>query len=504
MSRPEKLNVFIGVPSYGGNGGIASEHPDVRDWLIKTIVTMKADPRIGKVVWHTFNDTPITMVRNEIVECAKEQDCQILVMVDSDQAPDLYLGKDPDAKPFWQTSFEKIWEHYEKGPIVIGAPYCGPPPHPTHGGGESVYVFTWVGMEASTYGGRAFTTPVMNQISRPQANMMSGIQECAALPTGVIAYDMRCFDHIEHPYFDYEWSDKTRRKKASTEDVYNTRNISLAIMLRLGYNPCFCNWDAWAGHWKPKCVGRPYALTVEAVAENLREAVLDGVSNQEKLVTVNYGAPDEPKSEPQWAERHGEAHGVEVPDEDWKTQEHLLRKITAARSDDTPFIIVEVGTWVGNNAVRMSDLLDSLGVEHRIFCVDTFAGSRNDVTGQIADQNGGSMYRQFLANTQHKGAKIISIIADSLKGPSKVPFDADYIFIDADHDFEAVAADIATWWPKLKDGGFIVGHDYACYPGVQGAWEDVVVGRWGIPLDTDGGNVCWVQKPVEELVGAEG
>lgn len=37
----------------------------------------------------------------------------------------------------------------------------------------------------------------------------------------------------------------------------------------------------------------------------------------------------------------------------------------------------------------------------------------------------------------------------------------DFVYIDADHTHEAVAADLEAWWPKLKDGGLFCGDDYA-------------------------------------------
>lgn len=35
----------------------------------------------------------------------------------------------------------------------------------------------------------------------------------------------------------------------------------------------------------------------------------------------------------------------------------------------------------------------------------------------------------------------------------------DFVFIDADHTYKSVLADIAAWAPKVREGGYITGHD---------------------------------------------
>ena len=43
----------------------------------------------------------------------------------------------------------------------------------------------------------------------------------------------------------------------------------------------------------------------------------------------------------------------------------------------------------------------------------------------------------------------------------------DFVFIDADHSYEAVADDISCWRPKVRVGGWLGGHDYnRHFPGV--------------------------------------
>lgn len=36
----------------------------------------------------------------------------------------------------------------------------------------------------------------------------------------------------------------------------------------------------------------------------------------------------------------------------------------------------------------------------------------------------------------------------------------DFVYIDADHTFEGCHADLMAWYPKVKSGGIIAGHDY--------------------------------------------
>lgn len=43
----------------------------------------------------------------------------------------------------------------------------------------------------------------------------------------------------------------------------------------------------------------------------------------------------------------------------------------------------------------------------------------------------------------------------------------DFVYIDGNHCFEYVVADLAAWTPKVRDGGIIAGHDYKNWGGIQ-------------------------------------
>lgn len=50
---------------------------------------------------------------------------------------------------------------------------------------------------------------------------------------------------------------------------------------------------------------------------------------------------------------------------------------------------------------------------------------------------------------------------------------ADFVFIDAGHSYLAAKADIAAWRPKVRPGGFLMGHDYhPKFPGVIRAVDE--------------------------------
>lgn len=264
----QKLKVSFAHFAYGGNGGISTETPDIRQWQVPLVASVSQDPRIESISLMLYSDTPITMTRNRAIQDARANGVDVLVMVDSDMRPDMYVGQDPDAKPFFQTSFDYLFENYHKGPVVIGAPYCGPPPH------ECVYVFRWNNMRSDTQN----PDFQLEMYDRHTAAKMDGIQECAALPTGLIMFDVRAFDLIEpktaadKPYAYYEWSDLYATNKASTEDVTMTRDISLVGTQRLGYNPVMCNWSSWAGHHKPLIVGKPQFIEAKDVSSKLKQS----------------------------------------------------------------------------------------------------------------------------------------------------------------------------------------------------------------------------------------
>lgn len=496
---PAKVNVLVGQFCYSSNGGYSAILPQIGDWWAKVYHEMMVDERINVVAKVNLSDTPITMTRNQLLRKAVAGKFDIVLMLDSDNEPDLYVGHDSAAKPFWQSSFDFAYRRLTQGlPTCIGAPYCGPPPHPTGGGCENVYVFKWLNWESVTEGyGGAEVAPY----DRNEAALMTGIAPAAALPTGLMLLTVNALEAIKPPYFRYEWKDAWEAEKASTEDVYFTRNLAMAGRMKWGAPIVFANWDAWAGHHKPKCVGKPVVLRLEQVCETFAEAVRNNFGAQEQMVFVNPEMGDAERAKIQTENCQSFSVSVaplndspQLPGEvemrfghrfrhlGWRSNiedRYALEMVVQHLPDDMDLQGVEVGSWVGDSAVTI------LTTRERLFltCIDTFDGSKTDMTSEIADglktaAGERVVIQTFLDNLLPYKGRFTAFRAESLTHATmQAPVSLDFIYIDAGHSYEEVKADIAAWLPKLKHAphAIIAGHDYndKQFPGVKQAVDEM-------------------------------
>jgi hypothetical protein len=274
------------------------EEPETVDWLMELVSSCDRDPRLAETEVVRIADTPITMTRNDAVLRAVQGGYDLLLMVDNDMAPDCESRAktpDPEAKPFWPVALDFVLNH--PGPCVVGAPYCGPPPD------ENVYVFRWRNKESHC----ADPSDSLQMFTREEAAALSGVQEVAALPTGLILFDVRAFAKLPPPWFSYQYKGdgpdcpackqpfpRLQAEKASTEDVVLTRDMSLVGV------PQYCAWDSWAGHVKRKVVRKPRPMSPDAAAQKIREGIVNRNPGQgEKLVHVRRGDLPRPPEDPE-------------------------------------------------------------------------------------------------------------------------------------------------------------------------------------------------------------
>jgi predicted O-methyltransferase YrrM len=166
-------------------------------------------------------------------------------------------------------------------------------------------------------------------------------------------------------------------------------------------------------------------------------------------------------------------HYYQTIGENWFTYPKLYSGVVKYFPDNS--IFVEVGSWRGRSSVYMGVEIVNSGKEQMLVCVDTWEGSEEHIGWDILKEDG--LYQEFLKNIEpvndEREGTIEHIRGKSLEVVDSIQnFSLDFVFIDASHDYENVIADIRAWYPKLKEGGVIAGHDYPTWAGVKKAVDE--------------------------------
>lgn len=132
-------------------------------------------------------------------------------------------------------------------------------------------------------------------------------------------------------------------------------------------------------------------------------------------------------------------------------------------------IMVEIGTWLGKSTCYMAELIKQNNYKIKFYGVDTFLGEVNATDQQdIIKKEGGSIYKRFLMNMKECGVRDFVTPLQLTSDSAAQLFDnesVDFVFLDAEHLYNDVLNDLKIWFPKVKKGGFIAGHDF--YEGTQ-------------------------------------
>lgn len=86
--------------------------------------------------------------------------------------------------------------------------------------------------------------------------------------------------------------------------------------------------------------------------------------------------------------------------------------------------------------------------------------SQNDIGRPV--EKVAESYRCFSDAYRHD-KRVVILKQDSATAFEKLPFDMDFIYLDADHTYNAIKQDLNNFWGRLRKGGVLAGHDYENY-----------------------------------------
>lgn len=148
---------------------------------------------------------------------------------------------------------------------------------------------------------------------------------------------------------------------------------------------------------------------------------------------------------------------VEVGCKEGRTTGHILKTVSDSR-------VIAIDPWIANPAPKNGDTTRE----------DYEKWDFAEIEQKFWENVGDAKDRCTMERCTSRQAADPASADITLPRATKVRgFQADLIFIDALHDYESVLEDIRLWWPKVRIGGMLCGHDFNHqWPGVERAVAD--------------------------------
>tara|TARA_Y100001970_G_scaffold285539_1_gene405600 strand:- start:8662 stop:9345 length:684 start_codon:yes stop_codon:yes gene_type:complete len=152
---------------------------------------------------------------------------------------------------------------------------------------------------------------------------------------------------------------------------------------------------------------------------------------------------------------------------------YFKAKIKKTSSDKRAYILeqlsknstfVEVGVWKGDFSKQISNisnpklliLVDSWTYDEKVRGCAPQVDGKEPLNQNFFDQAKKDTYSKFENNPN---VHILDLNSQDASSTYEDNF-FDYVYIDAEHTYEAVINDLKFWYPKLKKNGILFGDDY--------------------------------------------
>jgi len=130
-------------------------------------------------------------------------------------------------------------------------------------------------------------------------------------------------------------------------------------------------------------------------------------------------------------------------------------------------IAAELGVAEGYHSAEML----ANGVE-KLYMVDAWTTLSGRGDGASPQEWHDMNMNAALARVEKYGDKAVILRGTTFEMAEKVPDNSlGLLYLDANHTYEGVTADLQQWFPKLVNGGVCAGHDYLSFQ--YGVWQAV-------------------------------
>ena len=174
--------------------------------------------------------------------------------------------------------------------------------------------------------------------------------------------------------------------------------------------------------------------------------------------------------------------------ENWFTYPNLYKEMVDMCDTTSTSHFVEVGSWKGKITCFMAVEIINSNKNIKFDCVDCWLNNE--------------VYNEFIQNI-YSVSNRINVIKNYSKNASQYYDNCslDFVFIDAHHTYESVKEDIDCWYPKIKIGGVLAGHDFwkESYFEYNSDVNNAVIDSFNSDFYTTNEG-CWVHKKNKNII----
>ena len=157
---------------------------------------------------------------------------------------------------------------------------------------------------------------------------------------------------------------------------------------------------------------------------------------------------------------------------------------------------VEVGVSHGNLSVALLTSLPQL----KLYMVDPYENLEEGANPTMFVTSGQAKMERECATNATLFAESRREVLQMFSVPAAVylanKMTIDFVFVDANHMYDPVKEDIEAWYPLIRQGGVISGHDYNGMGDKRKGWgvKRAVDEKFGSKVNVLHGLVWWVEK----------
>lgn len=131
---------------------------------------------------------------------------------------------------------------------------------------------------------------------------------------------------------------------------------------------------------------------------------------------------------------------------------------------DLPSRFLELGSFLGQSTAYLASKIKESGKPIGLYAVDLWRLDPANDHNEFIAKYGTDIYWQFLNNME--ACDVLNVVncvksstSEAALGFRSQSLEFDFIFVDACHKYEGVLSDLSNYWPLLRAGGQMAGHD---------------------------------------------